>query len=163
MSTSRAYCYTAWLKPVLQNCDDTVSVRYHIYGIEKAPTTQTEHYQGYIEFSIPIRVSRMKKIFQDNTMHIEKRKGTRIQAIDYCKKDGDFYEVDSRPKKCISSITLESLCLARVDVPRDCVGCVLCEFFLDFYKRNSDNPAKSFRPCFGHSPIKFSGIDWTSV
>lgn len=34
----------------------------------------------------------VKEIFDDNTMHIEQRFGTQEQAINYCKKNGEYYE-----------------------------------------------------------------------
>jgi len=34
----------------------------------------------------------IKKLFNDNTVHIEKRKGTREEARDYCKKDNKYIE-----------------------------------------------------------------------
>lgn len=45
----------------------------------------TEHIQGYVEFISRKKISTLKNINQH--VHWEKRKGTRIQAIEYCKKD----------------------------------------------------------------------------
>lgn len=44
------------------------------------------HFQGYIELTKVMRFTALKKIFNDNTLHIEPRKGTQQQAIDYCQK-----------------------------------------------------------------------------
>lgn len=86
--TSRNYCFTSWNK--LQY--DTSKVKYICYGEELCPKTAKLHYQGYVEFYSPLRICAVKKIFNDDTIHLESRKGTKKQAIDYCKKDGKFFE-----------------------------------------------------------------------
>lgn len=61
-------------------------VKYYIYQREICPETKKEHWQGYIEFLKPQYLNRIKEIIGDETAHIEKRKGTQKQAIEYCKK-----------------------------------------------------------------------------
>ena len=84
----RAWCYTAnnpadnpeeWLA----KWHATGYVKYHIFQKEKAETG-TEHYQGYLELTVPQRMSALKKI--DSGAHFERRWGTAKQAADYCKK-----------------------------------------------------------------------------
>lgn len=58
--------------------------RYLIFQWELCPKTGNNHFQGYCEFKSRMRLSAMKKI--DRRIHWEIRKGTQIQAIDYCKK-----------------------------------------------------------------------------
>lgn len=70
---------------------------YIIYGIEICPETKKEHYQGYMEFDGQIRFGQLKKIFPK--MHIEQRKGTQKQAIEYCKKDGKVYEYGEKKEQ----------------------------------------------------------------
>lgn len=65
-------------------------VSYFIIGREVAPETGTPHLQGYLELSKQLSLSALKKIIP--RAHIEKRRGTQKQAIDYCKKDNDFVE-----------------------------------------------------------------------
>lgn len=66
------------------------SFRYCIYSIEKSTTL---HIQGYVEFTSPMRLTTLKKL--NMRAHYEPRKGTQLQAIEYCKKsdthiDGPF-------------------------------------------------------------------------
>lgn len=86
---SRAYCFTAFSRPV---CDEHPAIRYMIYGKEKCPKTGKKHYQGYLELHKPARLSALKKIFEDETVHFESRKGTRDQAREYCMKEGRYVE-----------------------------------------------------------------------
>lgn len=87
--TSRHYCITFWEKPCH---NDNGKIRYAIYGKEVAPNTSKIHWQSYIELSTPMRISGIKKLYQDDTIHIEARKGTREQARKYCTKDGCYEE-----------------------------------------------------------------------
>lgn len=73
--------------------------KYCIIQLEECPTTSSLHYQGYIELKKPYRMAGVKKMCNDLTMHLEPRRGTQQQAIDYCKKldsaVGDFMEFGS--------------------------------------------------------------------
>jgi len=85
---NRNYCFTAYKLP-----EPTLDhIVYMIYGEEKCPDTGRLHYQGYVELETATRLNAVKTIFNDETLHLEKRKGTQQQAIDYCKKDGVFTE-----------------------------------------------------------------------
>lgn len=86
--TSRNYCFTSYIKPN----PELETIKYMIYGEELCPTTQRTHWQGYVEFNSSIRIAAVKKLFKDDTLHLEKRKGTQEQAIEYCKKDGIITE-----------------------------------------------------------------------
>jgi len=74
-------------------------VKYLVYGLEIAKSG-TEHIQGYAELVKQTRFKAVKKLFGEQT-HIEKRFGTAKQAAQYCKKDGNFYEIGniSQPGK----------------------------------------------------------------
>lgn len=85
---NRNYCFTAFKKP-----EPTFEkIQYMIYGEEKCPDTGRLHYQGYVEFDNALRMGAVKTIFNDDTLHLEKRRGTQEQAIEYCKKDGVYVE-----------------------------------------------------------------------
>lgn len=92
----RNWCFTAWNENFL-TCDESL-VQYLCYGIERCPNTGKIHYQGYVEFHNAYTMNVVKKIFDDKTIHLENRKGSQKQAIDYCAKDGDFYDF-GEPKK----------------------------------------------------------------
>ena len=83
---------------------DTTNIHYYIFGKERAPNTGRLHLQGYVEFKTKVSFRAIKQAIGDNTIHIEQRRGTQQQAIDYCKKEDDdpfeFGEpkVNGRPK-----------------------------------------------------------------
>lgn len=79
----RNYCFTAFIEPNIINKDD---IQYYIYQTEKCPSTNKIHYQGYIEFKKLMSYKMIKELFNDSTIHLEPRKGTQEQAINYCKK-----------------------------------------------------------------------------
>lgn len=81
----RNWCFTKYNLTVPEF--DPAVVRYCVYQHEICPDTGREHLQGYVEFTKSIRLSAVKALFQDQTMHLEKRQGTRDQARDYCTKD----------------------------------------------------------------------------
>lgn len=67
-----------------------------IYGIEKGENG-TPHLQGYIHLHEKQRFSNIKSWLP--RAHLEARKGSIMQAVDYCKKDGDYYTNNARWKK----------------------------------------------------------------
>jgi len=94
---SRAWCFTH-NNPVdgdLERICEQAS-RYMIIGFEKAPTTGTEHFQGYVYYDNAKTFDVVKKLFPDTT-HIEKAKGTPQQNYEYCKKGQHYQEFGERP------------------------------------------------------------------
>jgi len=85
----RNICFTSFDEAEYPHVDQN-GCTYVIVGRETCPDTKRLHLQGYAEFDKPKRMSTLKKAFP--TMHIEERKGSQKQAIDYCKKDGDWHE-----------------------------------------------------------------------
>ena len=51
-----------------------------------------------MEFEEKVTVRQIKRILHDPSTHVEQRYGTAKEAIEYCKKDGNFMEF-GRPKK----------------------------------------------------------------
>jgi len=61
-------------------------VRYICWGLEFT-TAGVPHLQGYVELSKPARVAGIKKLGTGfDRMHLEIRRGTRVQARTYCRK-----------------------------------------------------------------------------
>lgn len=82
--TSRNYCFTTFnMNWDFHNASK--NVRYMILQLEETKEGK-EHYQGYLELDEPLRINRVKTILGDDTMHLEKRRGTKDEAINYCKK-----------------------------------------------------------------------------
>lgn len=79
----RNYCFTAFEKPPTTFDDNLVA--YVIYQTEEAPSTKKIHWQGYIELKKALSFSKVQGILGSNA-HLEPRKGTQQQAIDYCCK-----------------------------------------------------------------------------
>lgn len=59
-------------------------IRYAVWQVEACPKTGKIHLQGYVELVRGQRMTWLKKIHPK--IHLEVRKGTQKQAIDYCKK-----------------------------------------------------------------------------
>lgn len=74
----------------------TIDCAYVIHGKETAPSTGTPHLQGYIRFKLQKTLSAAVKAMPG--CHIEIKKGTCAQAIEYCEKEcGEVYERGVRP------------------------------------------------------------------
>lgn len=86
---SRNWCFTKYgdlENPAELSIDDD-RVRYCVWQLEKCPSTGRNHLQGYIEFRNPVRMGGVKRIFGDDTLHLEARRGSRKQAVEYCTKE----------------------------------------------------------------------------
>lgn len=97
-SKTRGYCFT------LNNYTDDEEqqlqqlgrqVQYLVYGRERGGEANTPHLQGYIHFNSPTSFNRAKELLP--RAHVERRRGTIDQAIEYCKKDQDVHEEGRRP------------------------------------------------------------------
>lgn len=84
-------------------------IQYIVIGLEKCPSTGRMHLQGYCELEEQLRMSSIKKLFDDSGIHIEQRRGTAKEAADYCKKDGDYLEAGT-PKAQGKRTDLEEAC-----------------------------------------------------
>lgn len=95
MSKSRAWCYT--LNNYTEEERDAVralACQYNVFGYERGEGG-TPHLQGYLHLDGPRRLSAVKKMMP--RAHLEPRKGTVDQAVEYCKKDGDYEEFGKKP------------------------------------------------------------------
>ncbi len=77
--------YSKWLK-LAEDDDNTCT--YVCFGIEVAPTTGKKHLQGYVEFKNKLSLNGVRKRLKDISveMHLEMRRGSQQEAVDYCKK-----------------------------------------------------------------------------
>lgn len=97
MAQSKRWCFT------LNNYSDgdialfkNLSCLYMVFGYEVAESG-TPHLQGFLTLKNKQRLAGMKKIHA--TAHWEAAKGTSLQASEYCKKDGNFYEHGTPPSQ----------------------------------------------------------------
>ena len=85
---SRFWCFT------INNPDpaDVVEIPDYEYLIigQEVGESGTPHLQGYVEFKKRLRLQQVKKLLP--RAHLETRRGTALQAADYCKKEGNFHE-----------------------------------------------------------------------
>lgn len=72
------------LRRLSDQCD------YIVWGREQGESG-TPHLQGYIALKSRKRLTQVKQMI-GGTGHLEKKRGSAVQASDYCKKDGDFEE-----------------------------------------------------------------------
>lgn len=84
--------YDAETEADLQRLTEGESPRatYIIFGRETGESG-TPHLQGYIEFAARQRFNQVRRLLGGRA-HVERRRGTGLQAADYCKKDGSFVE-----------------------------------------------------------------------
>jgi len=94
MSQARNWCFT--INNPSESPDELIElfkaekrVRYLVFQREKGDE-ETIHYQGYCEFSSPVKLGGVKKIHA--RAHWEVRRGTREQARDYCVKEDSRIE-----------------------------------------------------------------------
>jgi len=86
--SARDYCFTIHLTEGW-SFDDTKfnEARYLVLQLEECPETGSLHYQGYIELKNKTTMTQAKTIIGAAHAHLEKRRGTRTEARDYCMKD----------------------------------------------------------------------------
>lgn len=98
---SRAWCLTLnnWtteeyqtLLRLAEASDQPALFSYLILGKEEGEEG-TPHLQGYAEFSTRRTLNSLRRSTGFSRIHWEVRRGTQLQAVDYCKKDGDFIEL----------------------------------------------------------------------
>lgn len=88
---SRDYCFTYYDTEREINFNKE-KVKYIIYGREVCPDTKRKHLQGYVIFSRTCKIPKCQEWADIPKAHVEPKFGTRVQAREYCMKEGDWYE-----------------------------------------------------------------------
>lgn len=73
-----------------------LDVTYIVFGYETGENG-TPHLQGYVVFATKKRLNEAKAQLGER-VHLEPKRGTPVQAADYCKKDGIFFENGEQPQ-----------------------------------------------------------------
>lgn len=99
MARFRNVCFTLnnWTEEDKVRLVANDDISYICYG-EEVGESGTKHLQGYCEFTKQYGLKKVKALLGERT-HVEKRKGSQKQAIDYCKKDGIFFEVGEKKEQ----------------------------------------------------------------
>jgi len=95
---SRGWCFTInnpTEADTVQVSQLQVYARYYVCGRETGSDRGTPHYQGYVYFQHAVTLQRVKQLLP--RAHIEPQRGSNGQAIEYCKKDGEFDEWGDAP------------------------------------------------------------------
>ena len=82
-----------------QQCDEIFNLdiwRYVVIGKEIGESG-TPHLQGYGVFHNQMRHKKVHDMLKG--CHVESRKGSHLQASEYCKKDGDYVEKGDAPQQ----------------------------------------------------------------
>lgn len=82
--TSRHWCFTINNPETCPLPEPPSSVKLLVYQKEVGEQN-TCHIQGYLEFTSPVRMKAVKRIYP--RAHIERRKGSRLQAVQYVTKE----------------------------------------------------------------------------
>lgn len=91
----RCVCITFWKKPIFPEI-----VQYLIAGEEICPDTKRVHWQSYAEFRGEGKtIKQIAEAFEDKQIKVFNRRGTQMQAINYCKKDNKFEEFGEMKKQ----------------------------------------------------------------
>ncbi len=83
-SRYRNWCFTTFKLDIPY--EDKVPLQFIVYQTELCPKTKKTHNQGYVEFQQGMTISQVKKWMNDKIVHLEPRRGTQAQAMDYCEK-----------------------------------------------------------------------------
>lgn len=63
---------------------------------EEVGENGTPHLQGYVEFRESLTMGQVKRRLGTDRIHLEPRRGSQNQAIEYCHKDGEIFEWGER-------------------------------------------------------------------
>lgn len=90
--SQRNYCITIYNKELNDIKYQKEHIKYMILGEEICPKTKKKHLQGYIDLWKKTTLKKVKEIFNDNSIHIEKIRGSKEENRAYCQKCDNFQE-----------------------------------------------------------------------
>lgn len=105
-------------------------VRYIVVGNEVGESG-TPHLQGFVSFVKQLRFSKVKELLPSAHWEVARNAS---QSAEYCKKDGDYEEVGTAPKKAGARVDLEAArafihgCASWSEVVRGCPSQVLAKY-----------------------------------
>lgn len=94
----------------LQSLVEEGKIQYLIIGREVGELG-TSHLQGYMELPARKTLGACKRLGPLSRSHLEMRRGTQQQAIEYSKKDGDWVEWGEKMSQGISHLESEDIFL----------------------------------------------------
>lgn len=114
-------------------------LKYFVGQLEKSPTTEKVHFQGYCELSSKKTGTWIKNELLVESAHLENRRGTRFEAAIYCKKEdtrvSEPVEIGEPPK-----MTYAEKRMHKAEEARDMDTRVLLEIADRPYCALSDRP-----------------------
>lgn len=90
-------------------------IKYGIYCVEKAPTTDHLHMHLFVNFFKQVYGSRLKRLLPE--AHLEQCKGSDLQNINYIKKGGCFWQVGDAPSAVLKK---QEKAQYYIDLINDC-------------------------------------------
>lgn len=92
MTTPRArrWCFTSFKDDFAYGKERAMlseRIRFIICQKESCPDTSRVHFQGYVAFKRPIRMTSVKTILGDDSLHLEVSRGTEQDSVNYCSKE----------------------------------------------------------------------------
>lgn len=112
--------YTAGEEQSLADLLSSEHVDYGVFGRETGENN-TPHLQGYLIWNESTTFARTKQLLGER-FHIEVSRGSPKQALDYCKKDGDYDEfgdLGGKPQKECQWTKLRDWCKEQNFMPTD--------------------------------------------
>ena len=97
----------------LNNILESEDIKYAIYGIENAPTTNNRHIHVYVHFRKTQYRNHIKALF--GSCWLEPAKGSEKNNIQYISKDGDFKEFGEKSETLTLTLEKESNLLKMLD------------------------------------------------
>lgn len=129
---------------------------YVLVGKEVCPTTGRDHLHIYLECKTKRSLGGLKRILHDSEIHIEFRMGTRQEAMEYCKKDGNWWEMGEQHQQGRRNDLLDIRDMIRngagmLDVAEEHFGDFVRYFkgfslYADLLKRREQRMAEKIKP-----------------